>query len=124
MHYKGNFWLVAESVRDIRTGNFVCVGQRVPCDDDGNVVGTSEHIRLQPHKVLYNHMANSDGQILKSVDYYPKASVTVYNDHAFIRLPAKLNVMPVIEKIIQCYELDGLITVRDIDTEYGHYKLR
>lgn len=122
MHYEGNCWLVADRVQDIKKGKFHIVGQRIPCDNDGKIPAYA-CCRLLNHDRLFDGLPHKE-VIKNDKDYYPKCSVTIYNDHAFIKLSRTLNNMDVISALVRIFNLEGLFIVRDVDMDYDHYLLR
>ena len=124
MRFKGNFWLVAKSVQDIKAGKFKIVGQKIPCDDDGNANGLNRYVRADSHEKLLDHYKDNDWFKCRTANSYPKGSVAVYNGHAFVKLPRSMYTETVLNKIAQEYSLVGLLFVREYETEYNDYKLR
>ena len=119
-YYQGAFWIKANSVRDIHSGNFELIGSKLVCDYNGNYVDSVDTKKLT-HEQIWPDFNN--GYEDEPYNYLPRGRVGIYKGEAFIHLNSKMNIPEVIDAIINMYQIKKLkVTVKLNDTYQGsHY---
>lgn len=59
VYYQGAFWIVGDSVRDIKRGNFEIVGIQLPCDYQGDYLEDVGSKNSLSHKNLWNRKSST-----------------------------------------------------------------
>ena len=124
IYFKGPFWIIADSVRDIVRGNFKLETIKTACTYDGTVIDKSFKRRADTHKKIWeNSLQNKYNNV--PYNYYPRGRVGIYeaNGVAYIFLNSQFNNPFVIDAIVKKYGLEKLdIEVELNDVEQGsHY---
>lgn len=128
LYFKGPFWIVADSIKDLRLGKYKIVGEKYLCDFNGNFVSDNAPSRsMMTHKKLWrDKYANELNCNDKPYNYYPRGRVEVWDGQAYIFVHSSMNFEPLIGNLIHEYGLDklddeSLVEVVENDYQGSHY---
>ena len=128
MYFKGPFWIVADSVKDIHGGRYKIIGEKYLCDFDGKFASANVPPRsMMTHKKLWkDKYATELNDTDKPFNYYPRGRVEVWDGQAYIFVHGSMNFEPLIGNLIHEYALDklddeSLVEVVDNDYQGSHY---
>ena len=110
--FEGSFWFKGKNQNDIESGEFDFVGQKITCNSDGSI----KNCKLLTHEQLLRNPRCSKS--VKSINYYPRGKVRICNGYVYITIPPRMNVPKVTKRITQMYNLDGLISVYNVEMDY------
>lgn len=119
--YKGVFWITKE--RDER------YLFRIPCDTQGNIVGSSDYPLCSKDGTNYNHkllweMLPKSLTANKPFDYYPRGRVEIRNEKAIVYLNPDINTAATQQFIVSQFglvESNGITSVRFVSDGSRHY---
>ena len=123
-YYQGAFWIIGNSVREIKRGNFQLIGIKLLTDFQGNYIeqvgskGSLTHKRLWPE---YNK-----GFEDKEFNYFPRGRVAIYEGVAYIHINSLFNQPTLIDRVIKEYNLQKLEIEVDCNDLYqgSHYDFK
>lgn len=115
-YFCGGFWIIADSLKDIFTGNFILECIKIPCDYNGDYISEISSKRELAHKQYWNRYLIDRYGV--EYNYYPRGRVSVHNGVAYINICDKMNIPKVIDTVIKEYHLQKL----DIDVEIQENK--
>lgn len=123
VYYQGAFWIVGDSVRDIKRGNFEIVGVQLPCDYQGTYLEEVGSKNSLSHKNLWNRKIKYEVNPEVSFDYYPRGRVAIYRGQAWIHLHSLFNQPNIIDTIVEMYNLHKIDYDIDLNDTYqgSHY---
>lgn len=114
--YQGYFWIIGESKKEIRKGNFHLLGQKLPCDENGK----SYRGQLLNHCQLFSKFSN---KLNNQLDYYPRGKVIIYSGRAFILISDSIKCPAVLDRIKELYNLYSLNKfAEETDVDYDGMK--
>lgn len=121
LYYQGAFWLIGNSVKDIKTGNSFILGNKLSCDFNGKYLVAIESKNALSHKRIWTEFSADYNNV--PYNYYPRGRVSIYNGTAYIHIHHLFNQPDIIDKIISEYNLKKLeIEVETNDITQGfHY---
>ena len=108
LFFQGPFWVVGDSVIDIKNGNYTIEDYKVPCTFNGDILNgeNKTHSQINPDDYMY----------------YPRGRVGVYKGNAFININSILNQPDIINDIIDIFNLKKLdIHIKHEDNKDGHH---
>ena len=108
LFFQGPFWVVGDSVIDIKNGNYTIEDYKVPCAFNGDILNDENktHSQIKPDDYMY----------------YPRGRVGVYKGNAFININSILNQPDIINDIIDIFNLKKLdIHIKHEDNKDGHH---
>lgn len=123
VYYQGAFWIVGDSVRDIKRGNFEIVGIQITSDYKGNYLEAIPSKSGLTHKSLWSRQFKWKINPEVDYDYYPRGRVSIHNGHAWINLHSLFNQPDVIDTVVEMYNLHKLDLDLDLKDTYqgSHY---
>lgn len=123
VYYQGAFWIVGDSVRDIKRGNFEIVGIQITSDYKGNYLEAIPSKSGLTHKSLWNRQFKWKINPKVDYDYYPRGRVFIHNGHVWINLHSLFNQPDVIDTVVEMYNLHKLDLDLDLKDTYqgSHY---
>ena len=126
IYYQGAFWIIGESVRDIKNGNFKIIGIQLPCDIQGNYLEDVGPKNSLSHKNLWNRKIKYKVNPNVDFDYYPRGRVAIYNGNAWIHIHSLFNQPNIIDTIVEIYNLHKITYDIDLNDTYqgSHYDFR
>lgn len=107
IYFKGAFWIVADSYRDIQKGNFEIIGNKIPVSFEGVLQRKNSNKKNETHKALWRDIYNKEYPDLP-FNYFPRGRVEVYGGVAYVNIHSMCNTPKVINKIIKEYNLSNL----------------
>lgn len=124
IYFEGPFWIIADSLDDIRKGKFSIDGLKIPCTFDGTILNNTLNRNQQVHKRYWRDVLQQKYS-QKDYNYYPRGRVGIYegNGKAYIFLNSQFNNPFVIDAIVKEYGLEKLdieLELNDI-TQGSHY---
>lgn len=123
IYFKGPFWIVADSLVDIRRNNFKIIGLKEPCYYDGTPTSKEFSRKDDTHKKVWEKLF-ANKYLGKAYNFYPRGRVGIYeaNGVAYIFLNSQMNNPFVINAIIREYRLEKLnIEVELNDLSQGNH---
>lgn len=122
VYYQGAFWIVGNSVRNIKRGNFDIVGVQLPCDYQGTYLEDVGSKNSLSHKNLWNRKIKHEVNPDVSFDY-PRGRVAIYRGQAWIHLHSLFNQSNIIDTIVEMYNLHKIDYDTDLNDTYqgSHY---
>ena len=122
LYFKGPFWIVADSVKDILSNNYTLLCDKELCTYEGKLDRSRPNRKEQTHEAVWNKYK----QELKTdlpYNYFPRGRVEVYQGVAYININSLLNTPKIINDILKEYKIGKLeYHVYTIDTLQGsHY---
>lgn len=123
IYYQGAFWVVGESVHDIKTGNFKIEGIQIPCDCSGNYLKLVKSKSGLTHKNLWNREFKNKLNSEEPFNYYPRGRVSIHKGIAYINLYSLFNQPDIIDQVTNLYHLENLEIEIDLKDTYqgSHY---
>lgn len=83
LYFKGPFWVIANSVRDILIGNYILLCDKELCTYEGEINRNRPNRKEQTHEQVWNKYESQYGTEL-SYKYYPRGRVEVYKEVAVL----------------------------------------
>ena len=124
LYYQGAFWIVGNSLTEIKKGNFnLLIGSKIPTDYYGDYLEKVPSKNQLTHRNLWFKPSLDNNLLQYSFDYFPRGRVAIDQGTAYIHLNSKCSTNKILTKIIETYCLDGLRIVYDYNNEYqgSHY---
>lgn len=123
VYYQGAFWIVGDSVRHIKRGNFEIVGLQIASDYKGNYLESIPSKSGLTHKSLWNLQFKWKINPEVDYDYYPRGRVSIHNGHVWINLHSLFNQPDVVDTVVEIYNLHKLDLDLDLKDTYqgSHY---
>lgn len=125
LYFQGAFWINANSVKDILSGQFEIVGQRLLSTYEGKYVDDITSKSAKTHRKLWEeYKSKLDGMSDKEYTYLPRGRVSIYKGTAYIHIHSRMNIPKVIDAITSAYELKKLDIIVDLNDTYqgSHYE--
>ena len=122
LYFKGAFWVIADSVDNILTGNYELLCNKTICTYEGHLDRNRPDRKNETHEVIWN-LEYKDKYNGVSYKYYPRGRVEVYNGKAYININSILNNPNIIDNIRREYgveKLDYSIGLNDL-AQGSHY---
>ena len=107
-YYSGAFWLIGESLADIKNGNFQLLCHKIITDFDGNFCEEIPSKRSLSHKRLWNEIYRDKLNSDKPYNYYPRGRVGICKGVAYINIIEDASIPLITDAIICEYEIDKL----------------
>lgn len=127
LYFKGPFWVIANSVRDILIGNYVLLCDKELCTYEGEINRNRPNRKEQTHEQVWNKYKSQYGTEL-SYKYYPRGRVEVYKGEAFINLNSLLNTPKIINDILKEYQISNLnyhvFAIDELQGEHYNFELK
>lgn len=123
-YFKGPFWVIADSVHSILTGDYSILCEKELCTYEGNLHRSRSERKEQTHEQVWNKLKLQYKDIGNlPYNYYPRGRVEVYQGKAYININSLLNKPQIINDIIKEYQIENLdYYVYNIDKLQGeHY---
>ena len=114
LYYRGLFWIIADSYKDIQRGNFELLGKKYPTDYEGKRVKEAAKEERLTHKQAWVRYYQNQFHG-KDYSYYPRGRVEIFNGVAYVNLNSLCNTPRVIDRIVETYNLDKI----ELDIEYN-----
>lgn len=123
VYYQGAFWIVGDSVRNIKRGNFDIIGIQLASDYKGNYLESVPSKSGLTHKNLWNRQFKQRINPDVDYDYYPRGRVCIHNGHVYINLHSLFNQPDIIDTVVDMYNLHKLDLDLDLKDTYqgSHY---
>lgn len=106
--YSGAFWVVGESLADIKSGNFHLLCYKRLTDYDGNLCEEIHSKRSLSHKRLWYDIYREELNSNKPYNFYPRGRVGISKGVAYINIIEDAAVPLITDAIIREYKIDKL----------------
>lgn len=83
-YYQGAFWIVGDSVKDIKRGNFQIVGVQILSDFNGKYLEQISSKSGLTHRSLWNRTFKKEVNPEVDYNYYPRGRVEIDNKNRAI----------------------------------------
>lgn len=125
-YYQGAFWIVGDSVKDIKRGNFQIVGVQILSDFNGKYLEKISSKSGLTHRSLWNRTFKKEVNPEVDYNYYPRGRVCIHNGNAYIHLHSLFNQPDIIDRVVQIYHLEKLDVDIDLNDTYqgSHYDFK
>lgn len=122
-YYQGAFWIIGNSVKDIKEGRFQIIGKKNLTDFEGNYQENILNKNDLTHKRLWDNEFKKQINNDVEFNYYPRGRVAIYQGVAYIHLHSLFNQPDIIDKIVEEYNLQNLEKSIDMNDTYqgSHY---
>lgn len=122
LFYQGAFWIIGDSIDEIKKNNFKLLTYKLLSDYNGNYAQTIESKNSLSHRRLWDDLNPFEDKTIPW-NFYPRGRVAIYNGTAYIHIHSLFNQPSIIDKIIEEYGVDKLDIFIDMnDTNQGsHY---
>lgn len=121
-YFKGPFWVIAESVKDILSNSYNLLCDKELCTYEGKLDRSRPERKNQTHEAVWEKYKKNFNTDLP-YNYFPRGRVEVYQGVAYINLNSLINKPKIINDILKEYEIESLeYHVYEIDNLQGsHY---
>ena len=124
-YFQGPFWIIADSLENIQSGNFTIIGERYLSNYDGSYTGELTSKSVKTHRKAWDNSGYSK-TYNQDWDYYPRGRVAIYKGTAWIHINSFCNLPKVIDRIVDYYSINKLnikIELND-ETQGSHYNFK
>lgn len=121
IYYQGAFWIIGDTVKNIKRGKFTIRGIQIPSNYDGEYLRSFVSKASLTHKRLWSEYSGEFND--KPWNYFPRGRVAIYKGTAYVHLNSLFNQPDIIDEIIERYKIEDLEIEIDLNDTYqgSHY---